>query len=111
MLHHLADHMSDGDVGLLNSRRLVRGHEQCMVGHRSNGPPVVSRQGNRDHPDLPGHFESPNDVGRASARADADGDITSSPDGFDLFCKDFKEAVVIGNAGENRGIRDQRNGR
>src|SRR5205823_479972 len=63
-----------------------------------------------DHPDVARGLESLQYIRRVPAGADADRDIAGTPKGTHLPGEDFREVIIIGDAGELRLIGGEGNG-
>jgi hypothetical protein len=111
VLHHFAEDVSDENMSFLNTRGAGGGDDKGEVSHFCEHSSIVSGKSNRFHPHLFSYFKGFDDIGGVSARADADGHISFLTEGSQLFGEDLAKRNVIRNAGENRGVCREGDGR
>jgi hypothetical protein len=103
--------VSDENVRFLNAGCAGRGDEKGDIGFLGELAPIHSGEGYSFHSHLFCRFNGPDHIGRVSAGAETDRNIPFLAEGLQLFREDFVKGKVVGDAGENGGIRRQSDGR
>src|SRR5262245_18544969 len=103
--------MTERDVALLDARGFLVRNDDGVVDERFDLAAVAPEESRR-HQTADGTRaqESETHVRRVAARADADGDVACDSERFDLTLEDVLVAVVVGDGGQNRSVRRERDG-
>jgi len=95
----------------LDTCGVVAGDDDAVIRDGSNCAAVFTGQQNSRHAVGFGGLEGLADVLGVAAGREADEDVVRLAERFDLAGKDLVVAVVVGDAGEHRGVGIQRNRR
>jgi len=107
VLYELTEDVTHEDMDLLNAGGAGGWNDQGVVSDFGQHSSVISREGDGLYTHLFGDLKGFEDVRGSSAGADPDGNIPFFPKGFELFGKDFIKREVVGDAGQDRGVRGQ----
>src|SRR5438874_1509313 len=111
LLDQAEDDVSGGHVDLLNERRRFAGCEQAQIAQRGHFAAALAGEAHRDHPDLAGRGDRPQNVWRAPRGRDRDQHVTLMPEGAHLAFEHALIAIIVGDSGKRRRVGGQRDRR
>ena len=111
MFRHFTEDVSDENMGLLDTRCAGRWDSKGNISNLCKHPSIVSSEGHRFYSHLFRDFKGFDHVGGVPAGADTDRNIPFLTEGPELFRKDLIEGHVVGNAGQDRRIGREGDGR
>src|SRR5438067_5925776 len=111
LLHQAKDDVSGSDVDLLNERCRSRGRVQAQIAERGHFATALAGEAHRDHPDLLGRGDRPQNVWRAPRGRDRDQHVTLMPEGAHLAFEHALIAIIVGDSGKRRRVGGQRDRR
>lgn len=112
-IHQVAQYMTQGDMGFLNSCRCVRFHGKHKIGACCDLA-AATGQSDGEHPDIFCRLYGFDNIFRTPAGTDSHGNIIFSSQSRNLFGEDFVKVIIIPDAGDDGGVggeRQRRKGR
>ncbi len=103
--------MTKRDMAFLDPRRERGRHDKRVINESGQFAPRSACPSHRDESAFTGCGDALQDIGRVSARADADGDVSFATMGSHLASEQLVISIVIRNTGNSRDIRCQGDGR
>ena len=107
LLDLVADAMRDGEMDLLDDRRVVAGRDQEMIAGRCHCRALGAGEADGDQAVLARGSQRGEDVRRAAGGRQRQQHVAAAAEALDLAGEHLLEAVVVGDRGQRRGVGRQ----
>ena len=111
LLDLVADAVGNGEMDLLDHRRVVAGRDQQMIAQRAQILALGAGEADGDKPALARGAERRQNVRRFAGRGQRQQHVAALAQALDLPREHLLETVVVGDRGQRRGVGGQRNRR